>query len=93
MSCLTESATLKSITFFYLVTFYHVRFCNCLVLCLYFSISLKSMWSLFKTLHEGTSSNATSLYEITLFRQLAFTRVEVITREDLIVAKDTIHKN
>ena len=52
MSRLTESATLKSVTFFYLVTFYHVRFCNCLVLCLYFSISLKSKWSLFQTLKE-----------------------------------------
>ena len=27
---------------FYLVTFYHVRFCNCLVLCLYFSVSQKA---------------------------------------------------
>ena len=52
MSCLTESATLKSVTFFYLVTFYHVRFYNCLVLRLYFSISLKSKWGLFQTLKE-----------------------------------------
>ena len=37
---------------FYLVTFYHVRFCNCIVLCLYFSISLKSKWGLFQTLKE-----------------------------------------
>ena len=36
----------------YLVTFYHVRFCNWLVLCLYFSISLKSKWGLFQTLKE-----------------------------------------
>ena len=36
----------------YLVTFYHVRFCNCLVLCLYFSISLKSKWGLLQTLKE-----------------------------------------
>ena len=32
--------------------FYHVRFCNCLVLCLYFSISLRSKWGLFQTLKE-----------------------------------------
>ena len=37
---------------FYLVIFYHVRFCNCLVLCLYFSISLRSKWGLFQTLKE-----------------------------------------
>ena len=30
----------------------HVRFCNCLVLCLYFSISLKSKWGLFQALKE-----------------------------------------
>ena len=34
MSCLTESTTLKSVTFLSR-DFYHVRFCNCLVLCLY----------------------------------------------------------
>ena len=51
MSRLTESTTLKSVTI-YLVTFYHVRFCNCLVLCLYFSISLRSKWDLFQTLKE-----------------------------------------
>ena len=37
---------------FYLVTIYHVRFCNCLVLCLYFSISLRSKWGLFQTLKQ-----------------------------------------
>ena len=37
---------------FHLVTFYHVRFCNCLVLCLYFSISLRSKWGLFQTLKQ-----------------------------------------
>ena len=37
---------------FYLVSFYHVRFCNCLVLCLYFSISLRSKWGLFQTLKQ-----------------------------------------
>ena len=34
MSRLTEFATLKSVTFSIPWLFYHVRFCNCLVLCL-----------------------------------------------------------
>ena len=37
---------------FYLMTFYHVRFCSCLMLCLYLSISLRSKWGLFQTLKE-----------------------------------------
>ena len=75
---------------FYLVTFYHVRFCNCLVLCLYFSISLRSKWDLFQTLkqhylmHESIRNSVVSASGIL---------TEVITCEDLIVAKDTIREN
>ena len=72
MSRPTESATLKSIIFFYLVTFYHVRFCNCLVLCLYFNISLRSKWDLFQTLKEHYLMHKS--IQNPLFRQLAFTR-------------------
>ena len=57
---------------FYLVTFYHVRLCNCLVLCLYCSISLRSKLGLFQTqkkhyvMHESIRNS--------IVRQLAFTR-------------------
>ena len=71
MSCLTVSTTLKSVTFF-ISCLYHVRFCNCLTLCLYFSISLRSKWGLFQTLKEHYLMH--SPYEISLFRQLAFNK-------------------
>ena len=56
----------------YLVAFYHVRFCNCLMLCLYFSILLRSKWGHFQTPKEHYLM--LSPYEISLFRQLAVNR-------------------
>ena len=52
---IVESYAIRNIKIcyiFYLLTFYHVRFCNCLVLCLYLSISLRSKWGLFQILKQ-----------------------------------------
>ena len=78
---------IKTHYIFHLMTFHHVRFCNCLVLYLYFSISLRSKWGLFQTLkehylmHESTQNSSN------------WHLIKVITCRDLIIAKDTIREN
>ena len=51
-----EIRNIKICYIFYLVTFYHMRFCNCLMLCLYFSISLRSKCMGFLPNPKGTLS-------------------------------------
>ena len=72
----------------YLVTFYHMRFCNCLVLSILQCFAKKQVGSLPNP--ERTLSNAqvhTKFHCCGKWHLL-----EVITQEDLIITKDTIRE-